>query len=269
MIELFKNYFIKTLMKSACDIQFGVEVEGLLLDKNGLIKPAQKDCPLANPAIDEEVELLFDSNSAELEVRNFAPSCILSSQQADIIQQIKGLKLASALKDRTLSFDSRLNETTALNTIGTHVHIDLLEFENLRSSTPNFLTLVVAEFMRYYFKVIIDRYCYSRRIKSRIKHIIDKTEFGMIGWGEEILEQEFIPYFKKRDHVKLIKYRPEKGSLEICLPDSFDFSAEPECFERLINDLRKGFYDCVVCFVNHEINPMSDRELYDQLSSVL
>lgn len=253
-------------MHSAEEINFGVEIEGFLLDSEEKIRSMSRRSINALPP---ETQCLFEQNAVEIEAKNNYPGADLTGQREDITKQVKRLKAIAALGQRRLSFDSRLNQDTALETIGTHVHLDLSLFPALMQKDPDALSLVVAEFMRSWFKLIIDQYCYSRRIKSRIAYVLEKTDFSYQSWDDHILKSDFIPFNPKRDHVKLIKHRPDKGSLEICLPDSFDVTQEPDTFERLVTDCRRALFACINRYEQNETRPMNDQELFEILSRVL
>lgn len=256
-------------MIKASDIAFGVEVEGLMLDKTGKISRLSLEENESKPYPDPEIDLLFSSVTPEVEVKNLGKHKDHVMALKEITTLIETVKEAAAYKDRTLTYDSRVQADRPLNTIGTHIHLDLLSFQVLMQQDSEALSLIVGEFMRYWFKAIIDRYCYSRRIKSRVAYVLKKTDFTYADWDNNMLKSTFIPYKPQTDHVKLIKHRPEKESLEICLPDSFDFSTEADVFIDIVTDARNALRACLCSYERREINPMDDSELQDVLSNIL
>jgi len=266
-IVFFKKYIILVSMNKPSDLKFGVEIEGYLQNKSGLICKADS-VDLAPDYLKSGIEKAFSALTAEVEIRHDEPQTCPQAALVELVNKTIALKSAAAEKNRQVSFDSHLKADTGLNTIGAHIHIDLSLAQQLRQNDPHFLNLVGSEFMRYYFGVLIKRYCYSERIKSRTKRLLKHTDFDYFAFEDDIVEYLILHFDVKADPVKLIKYRPEKGSLEICLPDSFDVTEEPETLLSLISDAQKAVFDCVARYERDEINPMDNQELKDTLESI-
>lgn len=256
-------------MIETCDIGFGVEVEGLLLNERGEVSRLTLEETQNNPYHDPEVDLLFSSFTPEVEVCNLGVHNDVNIALNEITILVGKAKEGAAHKSRTLTYDSHTQEHSPLNTIGTHIHLDLRPFEFFRNYDPAFITLIGSEFMRYWFQLMVQRYCYSDRIKSRTKHLIESIDFSFDGHHDDIVEQELIRFQPKIQSVKLIKDRSTKGSLEICLPDSFDFTTEPDTFLDIVRDARNALRECLCSYERDEISPMSDTELKDILGAIL
>jgi phage gp46-like protein len=253
-------------MKGIEALDFGVEVEGLLINKSGLV---EKTAPIDFSSVankDVELNLHFSQLTAEVEVKNSHKQRDINHGLAEIRKKIKDVKQVAQSKQRTAVFDSRIQEDKFEGTIGTHVHIDLTGFSLLRGH-PNFISHLGSEFMRYWFKILADRYCYSERLKTRVNFTLSRINFKDEVYEDQALAECILIHDLAADPVKIIKNRPKKGSFEICIPDSFDFRVEEDVFINLVTDCRTAVLDCVRRFENGETILMGDQELEDVLSS--
>jgi len=231
-------------MRSHTDIAFGVEVEAW-----GFCKKSIRD------------------DDREFEARNSSKQIDTEIALIDITQGIEGIE---AIKDEAkkleydLTFGSQRTETDVIGTIGTHIHLDLEIFMEQINADQHFLPNVVSYFLKNFAAEISFRYCYSQRLLGRIRWVVNNTLDN-----EAANIQKLLNHTPNSLEIKVIKYRPDKGSLEICIPDSFDFSEEPKIYTDMANDIRKALFDSALAYVNGETRTSNREELIENLFKIV